>query len=574
MFYYKEIAKRIGHAARYQFYAEFLTKTKVAALEQTTFAIRTKLGSLRVFSFFAPARKVLPISFVNHRDLRDPTAAPSYQRLIQKSRLRQIAEFLNEGGFFPNSIILNFKQRVRFDPIKPENEDGVTPGTLTLPNTYKSAWIIDGQHRIYGYAELEEKKSALLPFIAFENISITEETKLFSEINSKQKRVEKRLLDELTGEIKLESADRREQIRAIASRAFDIMREDDDGPLGGKITGVELKQSDQSVLTIPYLVDAVSQAGLLGRVVSKEGKNVYMQGPLHWDQPREAINATVQFLTEYLLLFRNTNLERWEAGKAGRIATNPGVAGTIRLASDLIAMMEKRDKEDPRHLHPKTLVERLEPYAQPCLEYIKIAADAELEKRFSIPFGSGGPRIFQHRLRELVFHQFDDFDPFGFKDDLRRYDAERTQRGDKMVRAIQRDVHGHIISKLKEVYGGDDKYLERSIDNKELLKKAYEKRIEADESDRKDQGTYFDFLDLRKIIESPKNWDHFKDELDIILKDDKKKSKNVYWFDVINRTRRVPAHPYNRSYSDEDYGALDFVYRKLIERGIILNDDE
>jgi DNA sulfur modification protein DndB len=298
MFYYKEIAKRIGHAARYQFQAEFLAKAKVAALEHETFAIRTKLGPLKVFSFFAPARKILPISFINHRDLRDPTATPSYQRLIQKPRLKQIADFLNEGGFFPNSIILNFKQRVRFDAHKPENEDGVTSGTLVLPNTYKSAWIIDGQHRIYGYAEMDQKKPPLLPFIAFENITITEETKLFTEINSKQKRVEKRLLDELTGEIKLESADRREQMRAIGSRVFDIMRDDDDGPLGGKITGAELKQSDQSVLTIPYLVDAVNQGALLGRVVTKEGKNVFMQGPLHWEKPREAIDTLLEFLTD------------------------------------------------------------------------------------------------------------------------------------------------------------------------------------------------------------------------------------------------------------------------------------
>jgi len=56
LLYYKEIAKRIGHAARYQFHAEFLTKTKAAALHNVeVYAIRTKLGPYRVFTFFAPA---------------------------------------------------------------------------------------------------------------------------------------------------------------------------------------------------------------------------------------------------------------------------------------------------------------------------------------------------------------------------------------------------------------------------------------------------------------------------------------------------------------------------------------
>jgi len=163
--------------------------------------------------------------------------------------------------------------------VKPEDDDGIASGVLTLPNTYKSAWIIDGQHRIYGYAELEEHSSStLLPFLAFENIGILDETRLFSDINSKQKRVEKRLLDEITGEIKLESADKREQIRAVASRVFDMMRDDDDGPLGGKITGVEVKHSEESILTIPYLVDAVIQSGAMGKVDRKEGKNTYLQG--------------------------------------------------------------------------------------------------------------------------------------------------------------------------------------------------------------------------------------------------------------------------------------------------------
>src|SRR3954462_6349440 len=88
------------------------TGRKVSALHNVdVYAIRTKLGPHRVFTFFAPAEKIPPISFVNHRDLRDPNSAPSYQRLIQRPRLRQIAEYIRGGGFFPNTVILNFKQR-------------------------------------------------------------------------------------------------------------------------------------------------------------------------------------------------------------------------------------------------------------------------------------------------------------------------------------------------------------------------------------------------------------------------------------------------------------------------------
>lgn len=369
--YFKEIAKRIGQSARFQFQAEFLAKQKVASLEKTTFAMRAKLGKHRVYAFFTSPDKILPISFVNHRDLRDPSAAPSYQRLVQRDRLKQIADFITEGGLFPNSIILNFRVKVRFDPLSAE-DDGVTPGKLTLPNTYKSAWIIDGQHRLYGYAELEGKQNgAMLPFIAFENISTVDETKLFSEINSKQKRVEKRLLDELTGEIKLESADKREQMRAIASRVFDLMRDDDDCPLGGKITGVELKISDQSVLTIPYLVDAVVRANLIGSVVKKEGIPIFLQGAIEWNSAHAAIDQLREFLAEYLTLFKAANHQRWDMGPSGKIANNPSVSGIIRFAEDIIRFMSQKEGHDPRHLHPKELVESLEPYLFPVLDFIK-----------------------------------------------------------------------------------------------------------------------------------------------------------------------------------------------------------
>ncbi|WP_225768704.1 DGQHR domain-containing protein [Inquilinus sp. Marseille-Q2685] len=572
IFYYKEIAKRIGHSARFQFHAEFLAKTKVAALDNVkVYAIRTRLGAHKVFTFFAPASKILPISFVNHRDLRDPSAAPSYQRLLQRPRLRQITDFVKSGGFFPNTIILNFKQKVQFDVVKSEDDDGVTSGILTLPNTYKSAWIIDGQHRIYGYSELEDDTpQSLLPFLAFENISISEETKLFSDINSKQKRVEKKLLDEITGEIKLESSDKREQIRAISSRAFDMMREDDDGPLGGKIAGVEVKQNEYSILTIPYLVDAVIQSGIMGRITQKDGRNTYVHGSIYWTEPREAIDHLMIFLSEYLNLFRLANLDRWEAGKNGKFASNPGVAGLIRFAGDLISHLCLKRHVDTRSLHPKVLVEEIEEFAKPAISYFQTATDLEVEQRFQIPFGSGGPRIFQHRLRELVGKQFSDFEPPGFRDDLRKYDAERTDTADRWVRAVQEEVHRHVVEVLRREYGPGDDYLEKGIDNKEILKKAFDKRLDADGDDKKDMATYLDFLDLRKIVESQRNWSFFSDSLNIQLPSERKgKAKYVAWFDEINKARRVSAHPYNRGYSDEEVSTIEFVFNELHRRGVI-----
>lgn len=571
LFYYKEIAKRIGKAARYQFHAEFLANIKVHALERKVFAMRTKLGAHKAYTFFASAETILPIAFVNHRDLRDPNAAPSYQRLIHRPRLKDIAGYLANGGFFPNAIILNFKKRIRFDLLKPEDEFGITPGEMTLPDTYKSAWIIDGQHRLYGYTELgEDERGSHLPFLAFENMSIADETKIFADINSKQKSVSKKLLDEITGEIKLDSADKREQLRAIASRAFDLLRDDEDGPFGDKVAGAEIKRGDGSILTIPYLVDATLQSGLLGKIVTASGSTTYVQGPLLWEDPREAITALSELLTEYFDLFRAANSHRWNAAKAGKFATNVGVAALIRLLGDLIAFMSAKDHEDPRELHPKVIVEKIEKYVQPCIHYFQTIADDVLEQRFNVPFGAGGQRVFQHRLREIIHEKSATFVPPGFEEDLRKYDATRRQEADRKVRDIVEAVHRFVIRRLREAYGDKDNYLTLAVENKSILTKAFEKQVEADPEKQKDLATYLDFIDLRKIVEAPKNWAHFKEELDVQLPDEHAGRKHIRWFDDINKLRRVSAHPYNRGYDDAEFDEIQLIYQTFIKRRLIV----
>jgi hypothetical protein len=257
------------------------------------------------------------------------------------------------------------------------------------------------------------------------------------------------------------------------------------------------------------------------------------------------------------------------AAKAGKFATNVGVAALIRLLGDVIAFMSTREHEDPRGLHPKVIVERIERYLQPCLEYFKSAADEALEKRFNVPFGAGGQRVFQHRLREIIHIEFQAFVPPGFDEDLRKYDSARRQEADRKVRDIVEAVHRYVIGRLREVYGNKDNYLSLAVENKTILTRAFEKQVEADPEKQKDLGTYLDFIDLRKIVETPKNWPHFKDKLDIQLQDEHANRKHIRWLDDINQLRRVSAHPYNRGYDDAEFAEIQLIYQALVSRQLI-----
>ncbi|MFH0793110.1 MAG: DGQHR domain-containing protein, partial [bacterium] len=179
--YYAQIADHLGKAARYQFLAEFLKDQQIPELSgKTVPAIRGKLGGKPFYCFVTTPRCLLKISFVNHRSLNDPEGAPTYQRLVSRSRMREIGEFIKSGGYFPTNILVNFARFVRYDMIAKDENAGVAFGQLYLPDRYRSAWIIDGQHRLYGFSPIDDKYlDQNVIVVAFEQLPKAEEADLF-----------------------------------------------------------------------------------------------------------------------------------------------------------------------------------------------------------------------------------------------------------------------------------------------------------------------------------------------------------------------------------------------------------
>ncbi len=170
--YYLQISDHLGPASRFQFLAEFLKNQKIPHLSNRILpAIRGTIGGNKFYSFVTTPESLLKISFVNHRSLNDPDGMPTYQRLINRSRMKQIKKFLEGGGYFPTNILVNFTRKITFDTIKKDEEAGITFGYLHLPDRYRSAWIIDGQHRLYGFAQTSKEYRAPNIFVlAFEKM--------------------------------------------------------------------------------------------------------------------------------------------------------------------------------------------------------------------------------------------------------------------------------------------------------------------------------------------------------------------------------------------------------------------
>ena len=156
--YYTELTKHLGTSARYQLLSNLFANTEIKGMDNLIPAIRGQMGGHTYYSFSIEPEKLLKIGYVLHRSEANNNMMPTYQRIIKKSRLNSVRKFINEEhGYFPNSIIISIdsKRPLQFDRSEKQVKGAVADlGILHLPKKYKSAYIIDGQHRLYGYSDL------------------------------------------------------------------------------------------------------------------------------------------------------------------------------------------------------------------------------------------------------------------------------------------------------------------------------------------------------------------------------------------------------------------------------------
>ncbi len=561
--YFLQISEHLRSAARYQFLAEFLKDQKIPAMQNRKVpAIRGILGGRKFYAFVSHPKELLKISFVNHRSLNDPDGAPSYQRLVNKSRLKQISEFISLGGFFPTNILINFVNSTRFDQIAKDEETGVVWGHLYLPDKYRSAWIIDGQHRLYGFAPLSYKhQSQNVVVIAFEKLPKHEEANLFVTINHEQKSVPKTLLDDLDGVLKWESKKPLERIGAISARLINTLNSDIGEPFYNKIAMQGIPANESTCLTVPAIKLALSKSGLIGSSIIKN--KLYDPGPLCDADDQSTVERARQILNRYFSSIRDANLNVWHAGRSGYISTNTGVQAQLYLLAAIISYMESKTALDAKELTTNELSVEISPYLSPILKYLSTSNIETIEDRLKVQFGSGGPKEYYFRLCSIVKESFPDFTPDGYTLWEEETSDDRTSTADRKLKEINIVVQSAIFERLRDEFGDD--YWDKGVRDVKIKVKAYEKS-QYDEN-KIALENYLDFIEYKKIIENKEIWPLMKPYFNISEPGTKETAKNISWMDRINELRRIPAHATKqRNYKLEDFDYIDYIYEKLCNK--------
>lgn len=566
--YYLQIADHLRSAARFQFLAEFLSNQKIPEMQNTKVpAVKGKLGGKVFYSFVSTPKQMLKISFVNHRSLNDPQGAPTYQRLVSRTRLRQISKFIFNGGFFPTNILVNFVSKCRFEQIAKDDESNVSFGHLHLPSKYRSAWIIDGQHRLYGYAPLSDKHlNQNIMIVAFEQLKKEEEANLFVTINHEQKSVPKTLLDDLEGELKWGSDKPTERIGAIAARLIAQLNNDIGEPLYGRVTQQGITPTEKTCLTVPALKDGLRRSGLIGSAIMK--KKFYASGPLSDSDDTGTLERARCVFNAYFQLVYAANSEQWESGRGGYVCTNVALQAYMYLLQSVIEYMESNKGLDANQLTPTELIAELEEYLDPILNYLSSASNVEIERRFKVQFGSGGPREYFYRLCKLIRVDFSDFSPEGMEEWEAERSDERVNEAEQKLKDLNILIQKRIFDTFKKLYGEEnDAYWNKGVADKKIKTSAFEKSLEDDDEDRLSLDHYLDFIQYKKIVENKQHWPHFKPVFDIPEPGEKGYSKNVRWMERINELRRIPAHSTEkRHFKTADFEYIDFIHEEFCLR--------
>ncbi len=204
--YYQGLTSLIGRGSLFNLLGELEVEPQDLSLPRVP-AFRVVLAkNVPGYLFWCQPHQLLQTAYVARRE---SGREKYYQRMLNSKRLSKIGEFIQKGNIFPNNIIVAFDKKPVFR--KKQTYENTWPpwvefGELVFPKSYRSCWVIDGQHRLYSFGKLgQNPQGPKLAVFAFEPISERDQANFFIQINKEQQPVSPDLIWDLEGEMSPET---------------------------------------------------------------------------------------------------------------------------------------------------------------------------------------------------------------------------------------------------------------------------------------------------------------------------------------------------------------------------------
>lgn len=564
--YFSKLTDLLKHAARYQFLGRYFRGEKVEGLKNKVFATRGRMGGTVFYNFLISPHDLLKISYISHRSKTSNDDLETYQRMVKASRLKAIGAYIDDRGKFPTNIVINLKVDGHMNFEIKETFDDTATGILSLPATYGSAWIIDGQHRLYGYAyatRAAETDRSVITVLAYENLPLREEIDLFVEINTQQVKVSRNLVQEIISSLDVEDEDPRKRLEALLARTALRLGAADRSPIKGRVLTVSDEKSSFKCLTLTSLADGIGENAFLGTV--HRATSSISPGKLS-DQsgdPRLSMDKAVEALSEYLRLFSVPLDAHWQLGdaKGGYLCTNLGIRALLQLLRRLMSFIEHKDSMKFENMAPEDIAEKVAPYISPIAAYFG-SADLNTIAAFRNR-GSSLASVDQNclQLMSIIHEAVPAFSPPEVTAYINSRDIEGTKEAKGMIDEINKIIFDDVTSRLKAHYGETKNIWWVKGIPKTILNEC--DRLYNENQGERERWQYLFFSNYSEIVVYGENWELFKDYYNFYGKG--KKAELVRWLGRLNKSRTITHHAEKGPLSKTEVAFVRQVYALVKE---------
>lgn len=536
--YYENLVCQIGIAARFQFLADLLEGRSIPALEITAPAIQTKIGSHKSYMFYISPEYLLKIAFVSHRARGKASDIDAYQRMLKKSRLKDIRQYIADGGIFPTNIVVNIADPkwLSFDRAKQEGESkGTTFGWLHIRPAYRVAWIIDGQHRLFAYAGHPLSGKSVVSVMAFVGLPASEQARLFVDINAEQRKVKQSLLQELYAELHWDAADPEVRVQAILSKLIQALDFDLDSPFCGRVLKADDQKTSLRCISLTSIFRALEKGGYF--IAKYKKGEVIEYGPLWNVDNNSTLKRTLIFIKGYFNAIKNEVPEIWGKGseEGGGLAMNDGVTVCINIVKSIFQYLSISKRITLVDLSDQELVEAVTPYASEVGKHFASLSIGQMAQ-FRALRGVQGQTTGTRKVESAVRVSYPDFNPPGLNEFLEREKAQTTTRAFEVIRDIEKKLQQYIISELKSEFGeSESEWFFNGVPKS--VRKKVDDRINEEGGKKGGRSENFDLIDYKEIIYD--KWELFKPTFG---KSKSSKETSTKWIVEVNDIRKAVMH--------------------------------
>lgn len=540
--YICNLIKSYKETAIYQFLGVMFKNERISEKPITIPALKGKMGDKNYFLFSIEPSTLLKIGFVLHRTKVNDSMAPTYQRLLVPSRLKGITKFIDGGGYFPNSIILNFAEpneniKVTFDQIHKEADSDSEFGLLNIPNAYGIAYIIDGQHRVYGYANSMFKDKHTIPVVAFQNMPSEEQLKIFMEINENQKAVSPSLRLDLEEDLywKAERLDSR--MKALRSSIIKQLSGNSNNILYNAISIGE----DASKLSFKPFDTALGRSGLIPKATATQwtGDLDICIYNVHETDIDKAMKESRKNITSFIDgAYSIADSEMGQEVKNDFLFSNRATFAFITIIGSIHKYLIKTNAINPTS-SIKDRITAIKPYIVTLSKALNDLSDEE-NRTIKGVLGQGAETFWLRSFQNIINKHYPDYCPEELVEWKETQDQSLQAEGAARKEDIRKQLRVIVFDRLQMVYGA------KWLSNVAILKNEVEGRLiklHSGEDDfdltEEDWRDYVEVPEFRDIIDKNFSHDQFEEAFAINIGNPfKSKKDKISWINMVVETKK------------------------------------